>query len=130
MNGESGRSENRILVVTRDPVIEQEARYGFPADVEVLIASDSREAASILERCVPDVVVVDIHTGSAGGFSLARDMSDDPKVATVPLVMLLDRPQDSWLADQAGAALVRIKPLSGASLVHDILELIGRTTAA
>lgn len=121
---------SRVVVVTADPLVLEELRFGLPGDVELRSARDAREAHRMLEGYVPDVVVIDIHTGSAGGFATARDMRADGRLADVPVIMLLERPQDEWLARQAGARVVRIKPVDGQQLASDIATLLRTDPAA
>lgn len=119
-----------VLVVSTDQSVVEGTRLGFPPTVEVLQVDDAREALTSLAMRPPDVVVMDIHTGSAGGFALARDMASDPLLATVPFVMLLERPQDAWLALQAGAAVHRVKPVAATRVVDDVLRLLPATAAS
>jgi DNA-binding response OmpR family regulator len=89
-------------------------------------ARDAREAWVCLQERTPSAVVVDLQAGSAGGFALTRDMSYDARFADIPVVILLERDQDGWLAGQAGASLYRIKPVVAGELMRDIQELIAR----
>jgi DNA-binding response OmpR family regulator len=114
-----------VLVVTDDPTLELEARYAFPDDFDVVVVGDARAAARELALWTPAAVVVDLLSGSAGGFALGRDMSQRPRTAAVPILMLIDRHQDEWLARQAGAAAVRTKPIDTAELVASTLDLVG-----
>ena len=113
-----------VLVVSGDDAILEDARFGFPADTRVLTAPDARAAHKVLEEFHPAVVVVDLTTGSAGGFSLARDMSQIASQRDIPVLILLEREQDSWLAGQAGAAMYRTKPITAESLAADALSLV------
>ncbi len=113
-----------VLVVSDDDGIRDEARFGFAPDLEVALARDARDALRQMEAEVPAVVVIDLHTGSAGGFALCKDMDQDPRLRDVPVLMLLDRDQDRWLAQQAGAKLIRTKPIDTSDLAADTLSLI------
>ena len=117
-------SDTVVLVVTDDPLIREEMTYGFPPDIEVQHVADSRQAMAAMADLAPSVVVVDIQTGSAGGFSLARDMSQHGRLKNVPICMLLERPQDEWLAKEAGAKHFLIKPIGAAELVSSVLGLV------
>lgn len=117
-------SPARVLVVSRDPSVLDDARFGFPSDAEVMTASDARAAREVLEDFQPSVVIADLMTGSAGGLVVAREMSQMAALENVPVLILLDRDQDSWLADQAGAAMHRTKPVTAESLAADALSLI------
>ena len=117
----------RVLVVSDDPQVREAARYGFPAGVQVDFADDAREAARVLGDRPPSVVVADLQTGRAGGYALARDMSESGGFGGVPVLILLQRSQDAWLAQMAGASLHRTKPLRPGTLVRDVLALARRS---
>ncbi|HZA41952.1 MAG TPA: response regulator [Actinomycetota bacterium] len=113
----------RVLVVTDQESVRGALRYGFPDDIEVTFAVDSREAVRSLPQIAPSVVVVDLQTGSAGGYGLARDMAADVRWARVPIIMLLDREQDIWLARQAGARITVTKPVAAGVITEAVRSL-------
>ena len=113
-----------VFVVSDDPLIRDEASWGFPAGVEVDLFMEARAALDAMRDRPPDVVVVDLQTGSAGGFGLARDMRGAPALAEVPVLILIERAQDGWLGVQSGADRSRLKPLSTAELVTETLSLL------
>ena len=119
-----GRPKGHVLVVSDDDRIRDEARFGFAPSLEVALAEDARDALSQMEGPVPSVVVIDMRAGSAGGFSLCKDMRMHPRLGHVPVLMLLERDQDVWLAKQAGADLIRTKPIDTTDLVADAVSLI------
>lgn len=112
-----------IFVVSDDPRVRDVAGFGFGSSVEVTFATDAREALEIMREGIPAVVVVDMHAGSAGGFALAKDMKADPRLRRVPVLMLLQRDQDAWLAREAGAELHKTKPIDTTELVEAALSL-------
>jgi DNA-binding response OmpR family regulator len=113
-----------IFLVSDDPVLPEEFRYGFPQDIDVLITSDSRAAMIQMRQQTPDVAVVEIRTGSAGGFGLARDMSQLLALQNVPILMLVEREQDRWLAETAGARKVLVQPVDAGEIVSSALALL------
>ena len=119
---DSEDSDIDLLVVTDDLQVQEELTYALPVGVQARFAADARSAWKELQTGVPSVVVVDIQTGSAGGYGLTKDMGARPEFAHVPVVMLLERRQDSWLAKQAGAAFFVCKPVPATSLVRQCLE--------
>ena len=114
----------RVLVVSDDPQIVDEARFAFPGDVSVEFVRDSREAKTRLADGLCDVVVVDLQTGSAGGYDLRKDMEHTGTATSIPLLLLLEREQDAWLAAQSGASAYRVKPLDAGELARSVLDLI------
>jgi DNA-binding response OmpR family regulator len=113
-----------ILVVSDDPRLEDHMRSGLPAGLEVVSEGDAREAIARLAELTPRAVVVDLQTGSAGGYGLARDMSQTLRLASIPVVVLIERDQDRWLAQQAGAAVTLTKPVTGAQLWMAVSSLL------
>ena len=93
-----------VVVVTDDSDLREDTVYSFPPGFEVLVADDARHALRIMSERQPALAIVDIQTGSAGGFNLAREMNQVGNLADVPVLMLIERPQDSWLAGESGAA--------------------------
>ncbi len=113
-----------VLVVSDDERIRDEARFGFSPTLEVALAREARDALQQMRADVPVVVIMDLHSGTAGGYALCKEMDQVPFLRDVPVLMLLDRDQDAWLARQAGAELVRTKPIDTSDLVADALSLI------
>jgi DNA-binding response OmpR family regulator len=122
-------SQTRVLVVSDDPLVREEARYGFPSGFVVSFAIDSRDALTQLEEQTPSVVVADLQTGNAGGYALARDMAQSARLARIPVLMLLQREQDEWLARSAGATAFCTKPLGAGRLARRVLALTSTAPA-
>ncbi|MEA2452820.1 MAG: hypothetical protein QOG04_1530 [Actinomycetota bacterium] len=113
-----------LLVVSDDPDVEQAVRFGLPNGVGVVSVNDSRAASKTLETLTPRAVIVDLQTGSAGGFGLTKDMSQIPRLASIPVIVLLERDQDRWLAKQSGATLTLKKPITGAEIVAAVSSVL------
>ena len=117
-----------LLVVSDDPEVAEELRFGLPGGIEVASANDARDAIAKLASLTPRAVVVDLQTGSAGGFALARDMSQIARLAAIPVIVLLEREADGWLAHQAGATLALKKPVDGSELLAAVSSVLGGKT--
>lgn len=117
-----------LLVVSDDPEVAYELRFGLPGGIEVASAHDARDAIDKLASLTPRAVVVDLQTGNAGGFALARDMSQIARLAAIPVIVLLEREADSWLADQAGATLALKKPVDGSVLLAAVSSVLDEKT--
>jgi len=110
----------KVLVVSSDPaVIEQmevtagslRRRLGPQESLQILEASDGLRGARLAWRERPEVVIADEITSRAGAFALAKELKGaDPPFAGRVLI-LLDRSQDEWLAEWAGADGWTVKPL-------------------
>jgi DNA-binding response OmpR family regulator len=116
-------SDRPVVVVSDEERLRAEISDGLPTGFSIRLAGDAREAEEIMRSVTPAVVVVDIRTGSAGGVALARDMSQNRRLESVPILMLLERPQDEWLARTAGARRIRTRPVSAERIARDIRDL-------
>jgi DNA-binding response OmpR family regulator len=114
----------RIAAVTDDHRLREELSYGFPQQVDVIENVDARDAIRSMRETVPSVVVVDLQTGSSGGISLLKEMQQHPSLASVPVLVLLEREQDAWLAKIFGAAAHLVKPVETGELVAGLLSLV------
>lgn len=118
-----------ILLVSDDQHLAEEASYSFPQDFEVKVARDTATAWTFMNEAAPAVAVVEIRSGNSGGFSFAREMSQREILQHVPILMLLERPQDEWLAKQAGSAATRVQPIEASDLVAETMALVVSTPA-
>ncbi|HVF54053.1 MAG TPA: hypothetical protein VNC78_10705 [Actinomycetota bacterium] len=116
--------------MTDEPALAIEAEYALSSGLATIVAEDARAAWAKLRDIVPIAMIVDLQTGSAGGFALCRDLRADDRLRDVPVLMLIDRIQDGWLARQAGASAVCTKPIGTADLARTITELISRTAVS
>ena len=122
----------RILLVSPDPkfrgllrvaVGSLERRLAEP--LSFLDAVDGKEGATIGLRERPDAVVADEIASRAGAFSLAKDLRGSPDPYSGPIVILLERRQDEWLAGWSGADAWFVKPVDPFELADRLVQLIG-----
>jgi len=75
-----------------------------------------------------DVVVADLQVGSMGGMAITRAMKESSSLsgeADVPVVLLLDRNADAFLAKRAGAAAWVRKPFTAFELRAAVATALG-----
>jgi CheY-like chemotaxis protein len=75
-------------------------------------AEDGVQAIALAWRWRPDVVVADEITSRAGAFAVAKDLKGAMPPHPARVVILLDRPQDRWLAAWSGADAWFDKPVN------------------
>jgi diguanylate cyclase (GGDEF)-like protein len=104
------RAPQRILVVDDDPGLRALLRATFAGEVAVTEARDAEEAAAIVERARPDVIVLDVEMPGTDGLTFCRSLKDDPATREIRIVLLtgLARGEGEDAAHRAGAdAFVR-----------------------
>jgi DNA-binding response OmpR family regulator len=120
----------RALLVSADPdvraniglAVRNAVRPGEP--VELIEARDGVEGIALAWRRLPDVVVADEIASRAGGFAVALDLKGAVPPFTGVVVILLDRPQDRWLARWSGADAWFDKPVNPFELGDTVAALL------
>jgi DNA-binding response OmpR family regulator len=124
----------RIVVVADVPWVRNEVHASLTApDYQLIDLADPSEAAARALDEGADAVIVDLQVGSMGGMAVTRDVRDRSRRTghgDLPVVMLLDRSADSFLAKRAGAAAWLIKPFSPYEIRNAVDRAVGATTAA
>ncbi len=112
----------RVLVVADEPWVRNEVHAALSeAGVDLIDHADPETVAFTAAADDIDVVLVDLQVGSMGGMAVTRAMKDaQPEGRTVPVIMLLDRSADSFLAGRAGAEAWVTKPFDATELRHAV----------
>ena len=104
-----------ILVASDAPSVRAEvaAIAGRP-DVTIREARSGPAVMAEVAESVPDLVVVDLQMGNMGGMAVCLELrleASYDKLGHVPVLMLLDRRPDVFLARRSGAEGWVVKPL-------------------
>ena len=117
-----------ILVASDAPSVRAEvaAIAGRP-DIEIREARSGPAALEAVAANMPDLVVVDLQMGNMGGMAVCLELRLDEsfgKLEPVPVLMLLDRRPDVFLARRSGAEGWLVKPLDPIRLRRAITSLL------
>jgi DNA-binding response OmpR family regulator len=121
----------RVLLVSPDAnardlmrisVGSLERRLSEP--VSFLDAPNGELGAKVGLRERPDAIVADEIASRAGAFSMARDLRGAPEPYLGPIVIILERKHDAWLARWSGADAWFVKPVDPFELADRLVELI------
>lgn len=107
---------SRVLVVADTPWARNEVHAALTdPDIELVDHEDPATVAESITRDHFDAVVVDLQVGSMGGMAVTRAVREAATTGgaePVPVVILLDRSADAFLAKRAGAAAWVTKPFT------------------
>lgn len=108
----------RILVVADEPWVRNAVHAALSdSRIEFHDLQDPESASEIVADGDIDAVVADLQVGSMGGMAVTRAVKDVPREdASVPVILLLDRSADAFLAGRSGADAWVTKPFSAADL--------------
>ncbi len=98
---------------------------------EVRTAGDGAEAIAIAERCLPQMIILDIGLPGMSGYDVARRLRTDQRFAVTLLVALTGwgSKDDKERARNAGFDCHLTKPVSAAD-IQRVLGMIGQRTEA
>jgi DNA-binding response OmpR family regulator len=105
-----------LLIATDSQAVYDEV-VAAVEDVDVLIrwARDGRAVLPAHRDRPADLVIADLQIGSMGGYAIGMDLALEAgagRVPAVPVLLLLDRSVDVFLARRTGVAGWLVKPLS------------------
>jgi len=122
----------KILVVSADPetreamaLAARSVRRALAGPLEVVEAKDGVQGMHRAWLHRPEVVVTDEIMSRAGAFALAKDLKGALPPFPGRVVILLDRPQDEWLARWSGADAWFVKPVNPFELAEAIAGFLG-----
>ena len=106
-----------IVVAADAPTLRREVASATETpDVTVLEASSGPTLLALIDELeeAPDLVVVDMQMGNMGGMAVCLELSNAESyldVDHIPVLLLLDRRPDVFLAKRSGAEGWLVKPL-------------------
>jgi len=111
----SDRFERTILLATDDDATFAEVESALVDEAtslsRVRAGSDVRDAVAALD---PDLVICDLQIGNMGGVATALDLRLEEGAGRLeprPILLLLDRADDEFIARRSGADAWVVKPL-------------------
>jgi chemosensory pili system protein ChpA (sensor histidine kinase/response regulator) len=95
-------------------------------DMEVATAKDGLDAVEKLQDKIPDLVLLDIEMPRMDGYELATYMRNDPRLKTVPIIMITSRTGEKHRqrAFEIGVDRYLGKPYQEADLLQNVEEIL------
>jgi DNA-binding response OmpR family regulator len=121
-----------IIVASDAPSVRAEvaATAGTP-DITIVEARSGPEVMALVAEEEPDLVVVDLQMGNMGGMATCLELrleASYDKIGHIPVLMLLDRRPDVFLARRSGAEGWLVKPLDPIRLRRAVAALLDGAT--
>jgi DNA-binding response OmpR family regulator len=117
-----------ILVAAEAPWVRDRVKSAFVAHdqrvIEVARGQDVRDAVASFE---PDLVILDMQIANMGGIAATIDLrleAGEGRVPDTPILLLLDREADRFLAERADADAMLVKPIDAGTLRRTAKELL------
>ena len=85
----------KVLIIEDDRFILKAMRYKFEeAGFSFKAVRTAEEGLTLLEKWVPDVIVLDILLPGIDGYEFLRKVKADPKLKDVPVIVASNLPDD------------------------------------
>jgi DNA-binding response OmpR family regulator len=109
-----------VLLATDDDAVFAEVEAALVDEATaVRRVRAGKDVAPAVADATPDLVVLDLQIGNMGGIATCINLRHEAgaeRLPEVPVLMLLDRPADVFLARRSGADGWVVKPLEAFSL--------------
>ena len=123
-----------ILVASDAPTLRREIEAVISGpDVEVRAVTSGPEVIAFVTEESPDLVIVDMQMGNMGGMAVCLELrlqESYDALDHIPVLMLLDRRPDVFLARRSGAEGWLVKPLDPLRLRRAVTALLDDGTFA
>lgn len=122
----------RVLLATDADRIHEDVDAAVAGDdIEVLRVREGVEVLPAVHAGSPDLVILDLQIGNMGGMAACMDLRLDESVdllGHIPVLMLLDRDADIFLAERSEADGWVVKPLDAMKLRRAAMALLAGET--
>ena len=116
-----------LLASDADWLIEEVRSALSDPGTEVTVVRAGADVRNAVSSQSPELVILDLQIGNMGGMATCMDLQLEigaGRIADVPILMLLDRSADVYLARQAGAQGWLVKPLDSFRLKVASVKLL------
>ena len=113
-------------------VDEVVAALGGP-ETSFTVCRNGRDVTDVVKARTPDLAILDLQSGSMGGMAVAMNLRLDESSGAlphVPVLMLLDRTADVFLARRSGADGWLIKPLDALKIQRAVDAILNPPPSA
>lgn len=119
----------KLLLVDDEPGLREAVQaYLEDSDFDVQVASNAVEGWELLQQQTPDLVISDVMMPKVDGYAFLKQMREDPRFKTLPVVFLTARgmTMDRIQGYQAGCDAYLPKPFDPDELVAIVTNLLER----
>lgn len=122
-----------ILLATDADWLYDEVDAALSAEHTVFRVREGAHVPEAMNEVDPDLVMLDLQIGNMGGMAtslLVKQEAREDRLPTCPVMILLDREVDEFLATQSEADGWLVKPLDSFRIRRSVKELIENAAAA
>ncbi|MGH8973579.1 MAG: response regulator [Acidimicrobiia bacterium] len=123
----------KVVVASDAPWVSDQVKAALVSPgFEVIVVDRGQDVRDVVGKVHPDLVIVDLQIGNMGGMAVSIDLrleESADRLPHVPVLLLLDREADRFLARSAQADAVLVKPFDPGTLRRVVKQLIAAEEA-
>lgn len=123
----------KLLLVDDEPGVRESVKeYLEESGFTVQVASNATDAWQMVQQKTPDLVISDVMMPQVDGYQFLKQLRDDPRFKSLPVVFLTARGMttDRIQGYQAGVDAYLPKPFDPDELIAIVENLIGRRSSS
>ena len=122
----------KLLIVEDDEALLKILQLLLENSYDLILAMNGKQGLELATSQRPDLILMDIMMPEIDGLEVLRRLKDDPKMATIPVILLTARVGDENIYGgyQLGADYYIPKPFTNAQLLNGINMFLGSQKAA
>ena len=117
----------KILIVEDDEALLKILQLLLENSYDLTLAMNGKQGLELATSQRPDLILMDIMMPEIDGLEVLRRLKDDPKMATIPVILLTAKVGDENIYGgyQLGADYYIPKPFTNAQLLNGINMFLG-----
>ena len=114
-----------ILIIDDDRVsVEMTYRVLQGKGYDVMAAQDGLEALELLNKKIPDLILLDVQMPRLDGYGFIKQTKTNPLLAKIPVIVLSAMGKTEPLFKRYGVKAYLVKPLNTDDLLNKIQEIL------
>ncbi len=118
-----------VLVAADGTWIRDQVRTALAGrDLDIVEVNRGQDVRPLVTARPPDLVILDLQIANMGGVAVAIDLrleASAGRAPRVPILLLLDREADRFLAKRADVDAELVKPIDAGTLRRTVKALLG-----
>jgi len=122
----------KLLIVEDDEALLKILQLLLENSYDLILAMNGKQGLELATSQRPDLILMDVMMPEIDGLEVLRRLKDDPKMATIPVILLTAKVGDENIYGgyQLGADYYIPKPFTNAQLLNGINMFLGPQKAA
>lgn len=121
-----------VLIASDAPWVHDDLRAALPGrDHTVQSLAAGRAVLAAVQERTPDLLVLDMHTGNMGGMAVSLELRNEEtggRLPHIPILLLLDRQADVFLARRSLVEGWLVKPMDPLRIRRAVTAILGGDT--